>query len=78
MIHPEECRECRIVEALPAAELDGLDITCRKLVNRCGHATLPADVRYVHPEVFTSYLDGNLVLDIKSEVESELRDELAG
>jgi DNA topoisomerase I len=28
--------------------------------------------------VFTSYLDGNLVLDIKSEVESELRDELAG
>jgi hypothetical protein len=28
--------------------------------------------------VLTSYLDGSLVLDIKSEVESELRDELAG
>src|SRR5206468_5848951 len=33
---------------------------------------------YVHPEVLTSYLDGNLVLEIKSAVENELRDELAG
>jgi DNA topoisomerase I len=33
---------------------------------------------YVHPEVLTSYLDGNLVLEIKSAVESELRDELGG
>jgi DNA topoisomerase-1 len=33
---------------------------------------------YVHPEVLTSYLDGNLVLEIKSAVESELRKELDG
>ena len=33
---------------------------------------------YVHPEVLDSYLDGSLVLEIKFEVESELRDELAG
>jgi hypothetical protein len=32
----------------------------------------------VHPEVLVSYLDGSLVLEIKFEVESELRDELAG
>jgi DNA topoisomerase-1 len=32
---------------------------------------------YVHPEVLKSYLDGNLVLEIKSEVEHELRDDLA-
>jgi DNA topoisomerase-1 len=32
----------------------------------------------VHPEVLTSYLDGNLVLEIKSAVENELRDELGG
>jgi DNA topoisomerase-1 len=32
---------------------------------------------YVHPEVLTSYLDGNLMLEIKSEVESELREELS-
>ena len=31
---------------------------------------------YVHPEVLTSYLDGNLVLEIKSVVESELREDL--
>ena len=31
---------------------------------------------YVHPDVLTSYLDGNLVLEIKTAVESELRDEL--
>jgi DNA topoisomerase-1 len=33
---------------------------------------------YVHPEVLTSYLDGNLVLEIKSAVETELREELDG
>jgi DNA topoisomerase I len=33
---------------------------------------------YVHPEVLTSYLDGNLVLEIKSAVEDELRDDLDG
>ena len=33
---------------------------------------------YVHPEVLSSYLDGGLVLEIKSEVENELRDDLSG
>jgi DNA topoisomerase-1 len=33
---------------------------------------------YIHPEVLNSYLDGNLALEIKSEVECELRNELAG
>jgi DNA topoisomerase-1 len=32
---------------------------------------------YVHPEILTSYLDGNLMLEFKSEVEGELRDTLA-
>jgi DNA topoisomerase-1 len=32
---------------------------------------------YVHPEILTSYLDGNLVLEIKEAVENELRDALA-
>jgi DNA topoisomerase I len=31
---------------------------------------------YVHPEVLTSYLDGNLMLEIKSEIDGELRDAL--
>ena len=33
---------------------------------------------YVHPEVLSAYLDRRLVLKIKSQVESELRGELAG
>jgi DNA topoisomerase-1 len=33
---------------------------------------------YVHPEVFTSYLEGALLLNVRDEVEAELRDELAG
>jgi DNA topoisomerase-1 len=33
---------------------------------------------YVHPEVLTSYLDGNLILEIKPAVENELRDDLDG
>jgi DNA topoisomerase-1 len=33
---------------------------------------------YVHPDVLTSYLDGNLVLEIKKAVENQLRDELPG
>src|SRR3954471_5472923 len=33
---------------------------------------------YVLPDVLTSYLDGNLVLEIKKAVENELRDELSG
>ena len=31
---------------------------------------------YVHPEVLTSYLHGNLVLEFKSAVQSELRGDL--
>jgi DNA topoisomerase-1 len=33
---------------------------------------------YIHPDVLTSYLDGNLVLEIKKAVEDELREELSG
>lgn len=33
---------------------------------------------YVHPEVLTCYLDGDLLLDVKEEVEEELRDNLTG
>jgi DNA topoisomerase-1 len=33
---------------------------------------------YVHPEVFTSYMEGALLLNVREEVESELREALAG
>ena len=33
---------------------------------------------YVHPEVFTSYLEGQLLIEIRDEVEDELRENLSG
>jgi DNA topoisomerase-1 len=33
---------------------------------------------YVHPELISSYVEGSLLLEIKEEVEAELRDDLAG
>jgi DNA topoisomerase-1 len=57
-------RNLRAVLVHVAARLGNTATICRKC--------------YVHPEVLDSYLDGSLVLEIKSEVRSELRDELAG
>lgn len=31
---------------------------------------------YVHPEVFTSYMEGELLLEVKEEIETELREDL--
>jgi DNA topoisomerase-1 len=32
---------------------------------------------YIHPEVISSYLDGALILEVKSELEAELREDIA-
>jgi DNA topoisomerase I len=58
----EAKRNLRAAIERVAARLGNTPTICRKC--------------YVHPEILTSYLDGNLALEIKSEVESELRDEL--
>jgi DNA topoisomerase I len=47
------------------------------VASRLGNTATICRKCYVHPEVLTSYLDGNLVLEIKSAVESELREDLA-
>lgn len=47
-----------------AAKLGNTPTICRKC--------------YVHPEVLTSYTEGALLLEVRQEVESELRDNLAG
>jgi DNA topoisomerase-1 len=57
-------RNLRMAIENVAARLGNTPTICRKC--------------YVHPEVLTSYLDGKLVLEIKSEVETELRDALPG
>ena len=44
-----------------------------KLSGRLGNTPTICRKCYVHPEVLYSYLDGNLVLELKSRAESELR-----
>jgi DNA topoisomerase-1 len=33
---------------------------------------------YIHPEIMSSYVEGSLLLEVKNEVEAELREDLAG
>ncbi|MFL5023408.1 MAG: DNA topoisomerase IB, partial [Microvirga sp.] len=48
-----------------------------KVSARLGNTPTICRKCYVHPEVFASYLDGGLLLDIKEEIETELREDLA-
>jgi DNA topoisomerase-1 len=56
-------RNLRDAIARVAARLGNTPTICRKC--------------YVHPDVISSYLDGNLALEIKAEVESELAGDLS-
>jgi DNA topoisomerase I len=49
-----------------------------KVAARLGNTPTICRKCYVHPEVLSSYMDGNLLLEIKSELECDLRDALAG
>ncbi|HEY1747160.1 MAG TPA: DNA topoisomerase IB [Xanthobacteraceae bacterium] len=44
-----------------------------KVATRLGNTPTVCRKCYVHPEVLSSYMDGNLVLELKSKAESELR-----
>ncbi|HEV7910791.1 MAG TPA: DNA topoisomerase IB, partial [Methylocella sp.] len=44
-----------------------------KVAGRLGNTPTICRKCYVHPEVLSSYMDGNLVLELKSQAESELR-----
>jgi DNA topoisomerase-1 len=49
-----------------------------KVAARLGNTPTICRKCYVHPEVLSSYMGGNLLFEIKSVVEGELRDALAG
>jgi DNA topoisomerase I len=44
-----------------------------KVAGRLGNTPTICRKCYVHPEVLNSYMDGNLVLELKSQAENELR-----
>jgi DNA topoisomerase-1 len=47
-----------------------------RVSSRLGNTPTICRKCYVHPEVFSSYLDGNLLADIKQEVEEELKQDI--
>jgi DNA topoisomerase-1 len=77
-----------VLAALALKELERFDSAAQAKKNlraaiervaaRLGNTPTICRKCYVHPEVLNSYLDGSLILEIKSEVEDELRNKLAG
>jgi DNA topoisomerase-1 len=47
-----------------------------KVAGKLGNTSTICCKCYVHPEVLNSYMDGNLVLELTSKVESELRSDV--
>jgi len=47
-----------------------------KVAGKLGNTSTICRKCYVHPEVLNSYMDGNLVLELTSKVESELRSDV--
>jgi DNA topoisomerase-1 len=77
-----------VLAALALKEVESFDTAAQakrnlraaieRVAARLGNTPAICRKCYVHPEVLNSYLDGSLVLEIKSQVESELRDKLTG
>jgi len=76
-----------VLAALALAEFEEFDSDAKAKKNiraaietvaaRLGNTPSICRKCYVHPEVFDAYLDGGLLLDIKEQVETELREDLA-
>jgi DNA topoisomerase I len=72
-----------VLAAMALSELEGFDSAAQakrnlraaieKVAARLGNTSAICRKCYVHPEVLNSYMDGNLVLALKSKAESELR-----
>jgi DNA topoisomerase I len=77
-----------VLAALALRELEGFDsaakakknirIAVERVASRLGNTPTICRKCYIHPELISSYLEGSLLLEIKSEAEAELRDKIAG
>src|ERR1700710_1232633 len=75
-----------VLAAMTLSELESFDSAAQakrnlrnaieKVSARLGNTPTICRKCYVHPEILNSYIDGNLVLEIKSQTESELRSAL--
>ena len=72
-----------VLAAMELKELESFDSAAQakrnlrtaieKVSGKLGNTPTICRKCYVHPEVLNSYMDGNLVLELKSKAESELR-----
>jgi DNA topoisomerase IB len=72
-----------VLAAMALSELESFDSAAQakrnlrsaieKVSGRLGNTPTICRKCYIHPEVLNSYMDGNLVLEIKSQAGSELR-----
>ncbi len=77
-----------VLAALALSEFESVDTDAKakknvraaieRVASRLGNTPTICRKCYVHPEVITSYLDGDLLLEIKEEVEQELSQGLSG
>ena len=75
-----------VLAAMALSELDSFDSAAQakrnlraaieKVSGKLGNTPTICRKCYVHPEVLNSYMDGNLVLELKSKAESELREDV--
>jgi DNA topoisomerase-1 len=75
-----------VMAAMALQEFQGFDTqaACKKnikaaierVASRLGNTPTICRKCYVHPEVLTSYVEGQLLIEIQEEVEEELREEL--
>jgi DNA topoisomerase-1 len=75
-----------VLAAMALSEFEAVDSQARakknikaaieRVSSRLGNTPTICRKCYVHPEVFNSYLDGNLIADIKQEVEEELKQDI--
>jgi DNA topoisomerase-1 len=49
-----------------------------RVASRLGNTPTICRKCYIHPEILNSYIEGSLLLDVKKEVEAELRENLSG
>jgi DNA topoisomerase-1 len=50
----------------------------QRVAARLGNTPTICRKCYIHPEIFTTYIEGALLLEVKEKVEAELRDDLPG
>ena len=76
-----------VLAALALGEFEGVDSQAKakknvrtaieRVSSRLGNTPTICRKCYVHPEILTSYMSGELLLEIKHEVDAELRDNLS-